>query len=120
MIGLKVKNNIVINAAVFDVIPAGWKESADKRAGIGWTYNGDGTFSAPQVSPPTADELAATERAWRNGELRRADIEINKAEDTVGAFDAAAWRTYRIVLRDWPVDPAFPDSVLRPVAPDKV
>ncbi len=119
MIGLKIKNGVVVNAGVFDKVPSGWIEAPD-GVGIGWIDNGDGTFSAPPVPAPTADELAATERGWRDSELRRADIEISKAEDTVGAFDAATWRAYRITLRDWPANPAFPDPASRPIAPDKV
>jgi len=116
MRGLKVKNGVVVNAAVFNKIPTGWVKAPDS-VGIGWIDNGDGTFSAPAVPAPTADELAATGRGWRDGELRRADIEISKAEDTVGAFDATTWRDYRIALRDWPADPEFPDPASRPVAP---
>jgi len=120
MRGLKVKNGIVDNIAVFntsDKLPDGWI-AAPNGVGIGWTDDGDGEFSAPPKPPLTDEELAAAERGWRDGELRCADIEISKAEDTVGAFDAATWRTYRIALRDWPADPAFPDSASRPVAPD--
>ena len=117
MRGLIVVSGIVDNIAIFDTLPSGWVIAPD-GVGIGWIDNGDGTFSAPPVPAPTADELAAIERAWRDGELRRADIEISKAEDTVGAFDAATWRAYRIALRDWPADPAFPDPASRPVAPD--
>ena len=117
MIGLKVKNGIVDNAALFNKIPKGWVAAPD-GVGIGWTDNGDGTFSAPPKPPITDDELAATERGWRDGELKRADIEISKTEDTVGAFDAGTWRTYRVNLRDWPADAAFPDSESRPAAPD--
>ena len=117
MLGLKVKNGIVDNIAVFNRLPNGWIVVPD-GVGIGWTDNGDSTFSAPAVSPPTADELATTGRDWRDSELRRADIEISKAEDTAGIFDAVTWRDYRMVLRDWPADPAFPDPASRPVAPD--
>ena len=117
MLGLKVKNGLVTNIAVFNTLPNGWIEAPD-GVGIGWTDNGDGTFTAPPVPPPTADELAAIGRAWRDGELKRADIEISKAEDTAGMFDAVTWRDYRMVLRDWPADPLFPDPASRPIAPD--
>lgn len=116
MRGLKVKNGIVENIAIFDDIPNGWIVAPD-GVGIGWTDNGDGTFSSPQL---TDEEQATNERQWRDGELRRADIEISKAEDTVGAFNAETWRTYRMSLRDWPADPAFPDPASRPAAPDEV
>jgi len=57
------------------------------------------------------------ERQWRNGELQRADIEVFKAEDTAGAFNAEDWRSYRQTLRAWPASPDFPDSAKRPAAP---
>jgi hypothetical protein len=119
MIGLLVENGVVVNAAVFDTLHEGWVRAVG-GAGIGWIHNGDGTFSAPPMPPPTADELAATERLWRDGELKRADIEISKAEDTLGAFNAETWRAYRMNLRDWPADPLFPDPASRPVAPGGV
>jgi hypothetical protein len=57
------------------------------------------------------------ERVWRNSELARADIELNKVQDgapgTVGE-----WRSYRNALRGWPEDKNFPDSEQRPTAPD--
>lgn len=68
----------------------------------------------------TPDELAIIERAWRDGELQRADIEVFKAEDTAGAFNAEDWRLYRKNLRSWPDSVDFPDSTKRPAAPDAV
>lgn len=56
MIGLKIENDIVINAAVFDKIPPGWV-AAPNGVGIGWVYNGDGTFSAPLKPESTQEEL---------------------------------------------------------------
>lgn len=77
-------------------------------------------YFSPDSLDNKAAELAILERSWRDNELRRADIEINKVEDIAGTFGAATWRAHRINLRDWPADPAFPDSALRPAAPDKV
>jgi len=48
MIGLQIKDGIVINAALFDKIPKSWV-AAPEGVGIGWIDNGDGTFSAPIV-----------------------------------------------------------------------
>jgi len=60
---------------------------------------------------------AVEERQWRNGELQRADIEVFKAEDVAGAFNAEDWRAYRQALRVWPNSPDFPDPSKRPTAP---
>lgn len=59
MIGLKIVNGIVANAAVFDKLPEGWVE-APEGVGTAWLDNGDGTFSAPpqpEPEPPTSEEL---------------------------------------------------------------
>ena len=74
-----------------------------------WTDAGEDTVS-----------LAHCERAWRNAELSRADIELNKVQDGMGIGSVAAWRQYRVDLRNWPENPEFPNSMARPVAPDKV
>ena len=60
------------------------------------------------IDPPplTDDELAASEREWRNGELSQADIEINKKEDN--GLDASRLRQYRNALRAYPQAPNFP------------
>lgn len=64
----------------------------------------------------TAGELAISERAWRNAELQRADIELNKLSDLAG--DVAPWREYRQALRAWPESINFPSVAHRPTAPD--
>ncbi len=120
MLGLICKDGVVDNIAKFGApgdMPEGW-QVAPEGVAIGHTDNGDGTFSPPPIPEPTDEEKAATERSWRDAELRRADIEINKDEDAAGVFDAVPWRTYRAELRDWPADPTFPDPAYRPVAPD--
>ena len=119
MRGIQIKNGLVVNIAIFVEIPNGWTE-APEGVGINWTDNGDGTFSAPVTPPLTSEELSANERIWRDSELRRADIEVFKAEDLAGAFDAEGWRIYRKDLRVWPDSVDFPDSTKRPVAPDNV
>ena len=63
---------------------------------------------------------AALERSWFKNELKRADIEVFKAEDLAGAFNAGDWRTYRLALRAGLKSPDFPDSAKRPIAPDAV
>ena len=63
------------------------------------------------------DKLGGEERVWRDIELSKADIEINKAEDVAGVFDATDWRDYRQALRDWPEHVDFPDQTKRPISP---
>lgn len=58
------------------------------------------------------------EREWRNAEISRSDIELNKVQDGVGTGTVGAWREYRCALRDWPEHPDFPQADKRPVAPD--
>lgn len=67
---------------------------------------------------PTPEQLSSIERAWRDGELDRADIELNKVQDGMGTGTVGAWREYRCALRGWPESEFFPDSTKRPVAPD--
>lgn len=67
---------------------------------------------------PTPEQIASIERAWRNGELDRADIELNKVQDGMGTGTVSAWREYRCALRNWPEHESFHDSSKRPVAPD--
>lgn len=61
---------------------------------------------------------AGAERAWRDTELARADIELNKAQDGDGVGTVKAWRDYRKALRAWPDTVGFPSAESRPVAPD--
>ena len=67
---------------------------------------------------PTAEQIASVERAWRDGELNRADIELNKVQDGMGTGTVAQWREYRCALRNWSEHESFPDSSFRPSAPD--
>lgn len=64
--------------------------------------------------------IVQNERNWRNTELLRADIELNKVQDgdpkSVGAV--GDWRTYRKALRALPEHPLFPSIEARPTAPD--
>lgn len=67
---------------------------------------------------PTPEQLASAERSWRDAELNRADIELNKVQDGMGHGAVGEWREYRCALRDWPEHASFPDAAHRPVAPD--
>lgn len=71
-----------------------------------------------EVHVPTYEENSFVERMWRDSELNRADIELNKVQDGMGTGTVSAWREYRCSLRDWPESPNFPDSTKRPIAPD--
>ncbi len=66
----------------------------------------------------SAEQSSLLERLWRNAEIQRADIELNKVQDGMGTGTVSAWREYRCSLRNWPESPDFPDSTKRPVAPD--
>lgn len=50
MRGLTVENGKVDNIAIFKELPDGWIACPD-GVGMGWTDNGDGTFSPPFVDP---------------------------------------------------------------------
>ena len=59
--------------------------------------------SAPTVAPePTAEEIAANARAWRNSELALTD---NTPSDH-SQYDAII--AYRVSLRQWPSTADFP------------
>ena len=64
--------------------------------------------------------LSYTERAWRDSELIRSDIELYKVQDSdpkaVGTV--AGWREYRKALRAWPEHKDFPNKEKRPASPD--
>lgn len=82
--------------------------------------NGDtgewaGSWVDDGIQPLTPQQQEVQERIWRNAELARADVQINKAEDVGG--DARPWREYRVALRNWPENPNFPNSNHRPVTP---
>lgn len=51
---------------------------------------------------------ANIERTWRNAELSKTDIDIYKAEDL--GLDAAAYRAYRVALREYPQQLDFPNG----------
>ena len=59
--------------------------------------------SAPTIAPePTAEEIAAEARAWRDSELRATD---NTPSDH-SQYDAII--AYRVSLRSWPSQESFP------------
>jgi hypothetical protein len=66
---------------------------------------------------PTQAQLEAEARSWRDAELARADIELNKVQDGDGVGTVTAWRAYRSALRKWPETLDWPNSI-KPIAPD--
>ncbi|PHX39824.1 hypothetical protein AO284_37070 [Pseudomonas sp. NZIPFR-PS2] len=75
--------------------------------------------------PPSAEQLAAVERIWRDVQLLATDGIINRHRDQVEAGGATTLtveqykvlQNYRQDLRNWPDASDFPESVKRPVAP---
>lgn len=58
---LKIENGIVVNCAVFEETTEGW--AADPGGvGIGWTDNGDGSFSPPAAPVPALADSQDTRR----------------------------------------------------------
>jgi hypothetical protein len=53
-------------------------------------------------------EAESEARGWRDGQLAKADIEINKLDDEGG--DSSDYRAYRIALRGWPATAQFPNG----------
>jgi hypothetical protein len=70
------------------------------------------------LSQEDTEHGVSVEKFWRDSELCRADIELNKAEDSDDASVVKGWRDYRKLLRAYPEVKGFPDSGLRPLAPD--
>lgn len=75
--------------------------------------------------PANAENPAASERAWRDGEIaahewlisrHRAEIELQR-ETTLTTGQYTELLQYLQALRDWPAAEAFPDSTQRPANP---
>ncbi|MCF5025126.1 phage tail assembly chaperone [Pseudomonas lurida] len=75
--------------------------------------------------PATADDLAAAERKWRDGELssvmwlreRHRDQQEIGGDTTLSAAQFAELLLYMQALRDWPQSANFPDIEQRPLVP---
>lgn len=83
------------------------REVADGEATVEY-YAGSDRETADALA-----ELVNAERAWRDAELAKTDIDIYKLEDA--GLDATAYRAYRMALRDYPQQPDFPNGT-RPTA----
>ncbi len=72
-----------------------------------------------KVEDPSVKIIAEYDaRVWRDGELSRADVLINKIEDFEIEGESKPWRQYRVALRNWPAAEGFPSVESRPSAPD--
>lgn len=89
---------------------------------------GRGPDGRPELQDPplpTADELAAIERAWRDNQLSLTDGVVTRhrdeleegSETTLTATQYTELQTYRRELRGWPESGEFPLKEHRPVAP---
>jgi hypothetical protein len=87
--GLEITAGIVTNAANFKSssdLFEGWIEAPASGANIGWTDNGDGTFSAPVVEPPVPTQDELDEQAKRDGfTYNSVQVPVTNA-DAVGAM----------------------------------
>ena len=72
---------------------------------LAWLSRGNQPLPA---ATPSAEQLASEARTWRDAELQRADVSLNKVLDGVGTGTEAGWRSYRVELRDWPRTPRWP------------
>ena len=94
-----------------------WKAVQGQNPKVGQVLSA-GSF----VDAPVVIDYSVVERIWRDGELVRADEELNKVQDSdpkaVGTV--TQWREYRRALRGIPELEGFPSSHVRPVAPDSV
>jgi hypothetical protein len=75
--------------------------------------------------PPSAAELEAIERIWRNNQLAATDSAVSRYRDEVERWPTLLTpaqyielQTYRRVLRIWPVAGELPLSEHRPPAPE--
>ena len=90
--------------------------NSDYAAYLAWIE--EGNTPEPEVSQlELSIEAASAARDYRDAELARADIMLNRVQDgETGIGTQKAWRAYRVLLRDWPSTESFPADA--PVAPD--
>lgn len=70
---------------------------------------------------PFQPDNHAQERLWRDTELKKADIELFKVQDSdpTSYGTVSEWREYRRSLRAWPANANFPQVNFRPKPPVK-
>ena len=104
--------------------PEGCIAVQSDTAQVGWDY-ADGVFTAPPalpVTPPTSEEVLATNTAERDALLAQATLAIAPLQDAVDLEDATAaeiallkqWKQYRVAVNRvaltlpepvWPTQP---------------
>lgn len=58
----KIENGVVVNIAIFDELPDGWVDTGDQRVNIGWSFEPDDVFIAPEASIPDLETLKALKK----------------------------------------------------------
>lgn len=72
---------------------------------------------APYIAPiPTVEELAETERVWRDGEIAHTDY-LAMPDYPLTDAQRTELYAYRQALRDWPSADSFPTADNRPQPP---
>ncbi|RON98158.1 hypothetical protein BK672_00645 [Pseudomonas fluorescens] len=90
---------------------------------ISASASGQPVLTDPVVSPET---LASHERSWRNRVLQNTQWLVFRDAEELEVGEGTTLRSeefkqllaYRQALRDWPIDPDFPNFLSRPVEPD--
>jgi hypothetical protein len=88
-------------------------------------WGDDGYPMLVDPPPPSPEQLAAIERAWRDARLAATDGVVSRHRDEVEAGvtttltpeQYSALQQYRQALRNWPENGEFPLIDHRPVAP---
>lgn len=120
--------------SINEAIPADAVEISDETHAALLAGQGDGQVIAwddagyPSLTdppPPSLEESAATERAWRDAKLAATDGVVTRHRDeldegsppTLTLEQYAELQAYRRALRNWPEAGEFPLSERRPPAP---
>ncbi|WP_238866525.1 phage tail assembly chaperone [Achromobacter xylosoxidans] len=123
---------------VYEASPQGWPDDgvevsselyeqlyAEHLQGRVFCAGPDGEPMTKEPEPPSPEQLAATERAWRGSQLDATDAPVQRHRDeledgpntTLSAEQYQELQAYRHALREWPEAEGFPSTDLRPVAP---
>lgn len=123
---------------VYEASPQGWPEDgvavtteryeqlyAEHLQGRVFYAGSDGEPMTKEPDPPSPEQLAATERAWRGSQLNATDALVQRHRDeledgantTLSAEQYQELQVYRHALREWPETDGFPSTDLRHVAP---
>ncbi|CUR74510.1 phage tail assembly chaperone [Achromobacter xylosoxidans] len=123
---------------VYEASPQGWPDDgvevsselyeqlyAEHLQGRVFCAGPDGEPMTKEPDPPTPEQLAVTERAWRGSQLNATDALVQRHRDeledgantTLSAEQYQELQVYRHALREWPEAEGFPSTDLRPVAP---